>query len=130
MLISLFGMMSSFSQNIYPKLTQDSLVVITPTQLKQTNLIFLEHDKFSKEVPLLRSQVSNLEALNKKLIASDSLKSSQLSLCLDKVNKDKVTIEDLNKSLEKKNSQNSKLRKLTIGGFSVSLGLLILFLVK
>lgn len=123
-------MMSGFSQTIYPKLTRDSLIVITPTQLKQTNLIFLEHNKFSQEVPLLRSQILNLEDLVKKVEAADSLKASQLSLCLDKISKDKSTIEDLNLTLEKSKSKNRKLVKWTIGGFSISTGLLILFILK
>ena len=130
LLISLLGMMSGFSQTIYPKLTRDSLIVITPTQLKQTNLIFLEHNKFSQEVPLLRSQILNLEDLVKKVEAADSLKASQLSLCLDKISKDKSTIEDLNLTLEKSKSKNRKLVKWTIGGFSISTGLLILFILK
>lgn len=130
LLISLFGMMLSFSQTTYPKLTQDSLIVITPTQLKQTNLIFLEHNKFSKEIPLLKTQISNLEEIIKNTEAADSLKASQLSLCLNQINKDKNTIEDLNLTLEKTKSKNKKLLKWTIGGFGVSAGLLLLLLIK
>lgn len=106
------------------------MIVITPTQLKQTNLIFLEHRKLSNEVPLLNLQVSNLKTLIRKLETADSLKVSQLSLCFDKINKDKYTIEELNESLEKSKSNNKKLIKWTIGGFTISAGLLILLLIK
>ena len=74
LLISLLGTMSSFSQTTYPKVTEDSLVVITPQQLKHTNLIFLEHRKLSKEVDLLIQQVNGLETINKNLVAMDSLR--------------------------------------------------------
>lgn len=66
----------------------------------------------------------------KKVEVADSLKASQLSLCLDKINKDKSTIEELNLSLKDTQSKNSKLKKWTIGGFSVSAGLLLLLLIK
>lgn len=66
----------------------------------------------------------------KKVEAADSLKASQLSLCLNKINKDKDTMKELNLTLEKTQSKNKKLRKWTIGGFSVSAGLLLLLLIK
>ena len=62
--------------------------------------------------------------------AADSLKVLQLSMCLDKIEKDKYTMENLNSSLENTKSKNKTLRKWTIGGFSVSAGLLILLLIK
>lgn len=44
----------AFSQSIYPKQINDSLVAITVKQLKETNLIFLEHDKLLKENETLK----------------------------------------------------------------------------
>ena len=34
-----------------------STITITPEQLKTTNLIFLEHEKYTKEVPLLNKKI-------------------------------------------------------------------------
>ena len=48
---------SSFSQTTYPKIVQDSLVIITKEQLKLTNTIFLEHEKYSLQIPELERKL-------------------------------------------------------------------------
>ena len=53
----------SFSQTIYPKSLNDSLVIITTEQLKKTDLIFLEHAKFKQEILELNKQITNYEDL-------------------------------------------------------------------
>ena len=67
-----------------------STITITPEQLKTTNLIFLEHEKYTKEVPLLNKKIETLEKLhtdsirriNEKqyntIIKKDSIKIAQL----------------------------------------------------
>lgn len=58
-LISLLLTTYTFSQNTYPKLLNDSLIIITSKQLKATNLIFMEHKKLKLEVPMLYNQIND-----------------------------------------------------------------------
>ena len=55
---------------------KDELVTITDKQLKTANLIFLEHEKLSKEVPLLNEKISNLEKINSIWQHTDSIRKS------------------------------------------------------
>lgn len=57
----------SFSQTI-------STITITPEQLKTTNLIFLEHEKYSREIPLLENKIEVLENINKTWVHTDSIR--------------------------------------------------------
>ena len=57
--------------------SQDTLK-ITSEQLRITNLIFLEHKKFSEQVPLLENKIYNLEQINKSWENTDSIRKSQL----------------------------------------------------
>lgn len=87
---------STFSQNTYPKQINDSLVVITTEQLKQTNLIFLEHDKLSKENVLLQEKINTQNEIiinYKKLDEERLIQQKELN--------DKVV--HLNKEIKKKN---------------------------
>ena len=68
--------------------------------------------------------------MNDKLQKSASLKSIQISTCLNKVSEADKEIQSLNKSINSYEKKNKTLKNLTIGGFSVSAGLLILFLIK
>ncbi len=130
-LLALLISISARGQTTYPKITQDSMIVITPLQLKKTNLIFLEHKKFSKEIPLLKLQVNNLENINKGLILSDSLKTTQIDKCMLQLKTNNDALIDLNESLKKEKAKNKRLRNWAIGGFSVSVGLIaVLLLVK
>ena len=66
------------SQTTYPTIVNDSLILLTSKQLKETNLIFAEHQMLLKKIDLLESQtqqykllVSNYEendSVNKKLL--------------------------------------------------------------
>lgn len=51
-----------------------STITITPEQLKTTNLIFLEHEKYTKEVPLLNKKIETLEKINKSWLHTDSIR--------------------------------------------------------
>lgn len=109
-------MITCFSSTIY----KDSIIVITPTQLKNTNLIFAEHSKLLKENSLLKRQIENYKEDNKLLIKSDSVRCLEVNYYSD-INK------ELNNSLQKK---NKSLFLWKIGGITVSTTLLILFLFK
>lgn len=109
-------MITCFSSTIY----KDSIIVITPIQLKNTNLIFAEHSKLLKENSLLKRQIENYKEDNKLLIKSDSVRCLEINYYSD-INK------ELNNSLQKK---NKSLFLWKIGGITVSTTLLILFLFK
>lgn len=83
--------------------SQDTLK-ITSEQLRITNLIFVEHKKFSEEIPLLNQQISNLEQINKSWERTDSIRQSQLLYCNQVIEDKNKSIEGLNKSLKKKNN--------------------------
>lgn len=53
----------------------NELVSITDKQLKIANLIFLEHEKMSQEIPLLEAKISNLEKIDSIWNHTDSVRS-------------------------------------------------------
>lgn len=55
-----------------------SRITITSDQLRTTNLIFAEHKKYSKLVPLLQIEITNLKTVNTILEKTDSIKSIQI----------------------------------------------------
>lgn len=79
LLISLWIPIASHSQTIYPVIN-DSVVLITPQQLKTTNLIFNEHKMLREKVPLLNNQIKSLEELNSSYVKQDSLRLEQINL--------------------------------------------------
>ena len=79
-----------------------STITITSEQLKTTNLIFAEHQKLSKTVPLLKSQITNLELINKSWEKTDSVRRVQLLYYGNIIEDKNRSIEGLNKSLKKK----------------------------
>lgn len=110
LLISLLTAISSFSQDTYPKKLNDSLVVITANQLKQTNLIFLEHDKLSNENKMLYNKITLLDSLNNNYVKIDSINN--------------ITINNLKQELSKKSK--SPVKHYIIGGsFGAVLGLIL-----
>lgn len=110
LLISLLTAISCFSQDIYPKKLNDSLVVITANQLKQTNLIFLEHDKLSNENKMLYNKITLLDSLNNNYVKIDSINN--------------ITINNLKQELSKKSK--SPVKHYIIGGsFGAVLGLIL-----
>lgn len=122
-LIILLQTTTSSSQIIW----NDSVIGITPIQLKTTNLIFVEHEKLLKENSLLKIQLDNYVKDNQLLTQTDSIRTIQLKGYKDLDTQNKKQIEQLNKDLSRKK------RELTvwkIGGLGISVGLLLWLLVN
>ena len=123
-------MMWCSSQNIYPKLVNDSLVVITPQQLKSTNLIFSEHKKLSLEVSELERQLTAYENLIDSYKLSDSIRNTQINELLLYSENSKRTIESQIKEINRLKFKNNLYKGFTIGGITISVGLLTVLLLK
>ena len=111
---------------MYPKLVDDSLVVITPQQLKASNLIFLEHKKLKLERFELNKQLASYELLTANYAKTDSIRLQQLAraeLYDEAISKQQEQIAKMNK-------KNKRLTTLSIGGFAISVGLLLALLIK
>ena len=122
--------MWSFSQTTYPKLTSDSLIVITPQQLKATNLIFLEHKKLKLQVPELNKQIVSYESLINSYTQSDSLKNSQIGKLTSYIEVSEQVRENQLREINKLKSKNQLYKGLSIGGITISVILLITLLIK
>ena len=103
---------STHSQNI-------SKITITSDQLKTANLIFAEHRKFSKLIPLLQLENTNLQMINKSWEKSDSIKTFKLNQSNQIINKQNVDISNMKKSIEVRNT-------ITITSIGIALLCLIL----
>ena len=126
LLISIFQKTLCFSQTIYPKIVSDSLVLITSSQLKQTNLIFAEHQKLKSINVQLDAKFDLQEEISSIFNQSAMIKDLQIA--------NLETINDINKStllsINKELIQYKKRQKLlVIGGCTIraSLALLLLF---
>lgn len=116
-----------FSQTISTEINPDSIVSITSEQLKYANLIFVEHEKLSIENSLLNKKINNLQDRLEISESVDSLRLSQISQ-YEKINKVRVLqIQDLNKSISKK---DKTILGLKIGCVTVSIGVVLLLLLK
>lgn len=122
--------MWSFSQTTYPKLTSDSLIVITPQQLKATNLIFLEHKKLKLEVPELNKQIVSYESLINSYVKSNSLKNSQIDELINYMEVSEQARENQLREINKLKSKNQLYKGLSIGGVTISVIFLITLLIK
>ena len=76
-----------------------SRITITSDQLRTTNLIFAEHEKYSKLVPLLQQENANLMQINETWVRTDSLKTVQLYKQNQMISQQAQDIEKLNKNL-------------------------------
>lgn len=103
------------SKNTYPKILGDSIVLITPEQLKETNLIFNEHNLLKTKVPLLERKIQVLTEINDNHSKIDSLR-------VQEINQYKANVDKLKKSIKIKNTLITGISS----GFVVSL-LLLLF---
>ena len=83
-----------FSQNIYkyPKVINDSLVVITHNQLKATNLIFVEHAKLAMLYPIQERKIAVYKQLESEYKLNDSIKSKQIIEHQNTINENIKTI--------------------------------------
>ena len=127
LLISIFQKTLCFSQTIYPKIVSDSLVLITSSQLKQTNLIFAEHQKLKSINVQLDAKFDLQEEISSIFNQSAMIKDLQIA--------NLETINDINKStllsINKKLIQYKKRQKLlVIGGCTISASLALLLLFK
>lgn len=105
----------TISKNTYPKILGDSIVLITPEQLKETNLIFNEHNLLKTKVPLLERKIQILTEINDNHSKIDSLR-------VQEINQYKANVDKLKKSIKIKNTLITGISS----GFVVSL-LLLLF---
>lgn len=105
----------TISKNTYPKILGDSIVLITPEQLKETNLIFNEHNLLKTKVPLLERKIQVLTEINDNHSKIDSLR-------VQEINQYKANVDKLKKSIKIKNILITGISS----GFVVSL-LLLLF---
>lgn len=78
-----------------------STITITPEQLKTTNLIFLEHEKYTKEVPLLNKKIETLEKINKFWLHTDSIRRINEKQYNTIIKKDSIKITQLQSSRKK-----------------------------
>ena len=130
LLISLLPLMHLSSQNMYPKLVDDSLVVITPQQLKASNLIFLEHKKLKLERFELNKQLTSYELLTANYAKTDSIRLQQLARAELQMQMYDEAISKQRGQIAKMNKKNKRLTTLSIGGFAISVGLLLALLIK
>ena len=127
LLIMMLARIMCFSSTISMPIEQDSTILVTISDLKYANLIFVEHDKLLKENSLLYQQIGNYTELNKQLVQVDSLRLQQISE-YNKLNQSYVNqIDALNKEVKKK---NRTIRYWQIGGVTVSIGLVLFLLLK
>ena len=78
-----------------------STITITPEQLKTTNLIFLEHEKYTKEVPLLNKKIETLEKINKSWLHTDSIRRINEKQYCTIIKNDSIKISQLQSSHKK-----------------------------
>lgn len=109
-----------FSQNTW---NQDSVVTITSKQLKEANLIFIEHKKLLKENNLLYKQIDNYRKDSCLLIQLDSINNVKINDYKDLVSKQEKCISSLEKKLSKSNK-----RSIWTGISGLVIGLLFTFI--
>lgn len=78
LVLSLLTAIASFTQTTYPKNLNDSLVIITAEQLKQTNLIFAEHDYLTNENVLLKNKIGLQDSLIYNYSQIDSIQKNNI----------------------------------------------------
>lgn len=131
LLISLLQTTVTFSQNIsYPRQTNDSIVEITTEQLKQTNLIFIEHKSLKSENKELNFQIDKYKDLINNYNQQDfinRIKIQELSNYSEFANK-QLAIKD--KEITKLNKVKNNYKVFTICGISVSVLLGVLLFCK
>lgn len=96
---------------------ESELVTITDKQLKTANLIFLEHEKLSKEVPLLNEKISNLEKIDSTWQHTDSIRKSNELKYIETINNNNSQIKQLKKD-----------KKILLGTSFTSIALFLLSL--
>ena len=126
LLTSLLTVIASFSKTTYPIIQSDSTVKITYQQLKSTNLIFLEHQKFKLENIELKSPVDNYKKLIRGYNLVDSLNVEKITILNKQIDSDNKTI---NKQTSKINSLHKRCKiygGITVGSLVTTLLLILL----
>lgn len=124
----------SISQNTYyPKIiinNTDTLVIITPIQLKTTNYIFAEHNKFKLENIQLNNQIISYKniQINNNNIFNEQSKKIDILMMEDSLNK--VMLNQYKINLIKQNKVKNTYKYLMIGGISISIGCILIMLIK
>ena len=116
-----------FSQTTSAETSPDSIVFITSEQLKYANLIFVEHEKLLTENSLLNFKINKLQSKLKLSETLDSLRLYQISQYKGINNTYALQINDLNRSISKK---DKTILGLKIGCVTVSVGIVLLLLLK
>ena len=117
LLINLLIPILSFSQTIYPKIAEDSTIVISPIQLKQTNLIFSEHSKLLLENINYKNLITNYQKI-------DSVNNEKIDIYYMKIQEQSNVITNLNKKLNISKTKHH-IKNYVITGLSI-LGLILL----
>lgn len=126
-LITLLATITAFSSNISRGIENDSIVSITSEQLKETNLIFVEHAKLLKENSLLVEQLDNYIVDVQLLEEADSIRVLQIENYKAMMDSYQDHVKELNKEIKKK---ERLLLGIEIGGVTITAGLLLLLLLK
>jgi hypothetical protein len=114
----------SFSQTTYPKITKDSLVVITHKQLRQTNIIFEEHHNLKRENNLLYEEIVVLDSMVNNLEMSSNYYNECINNYKDSTVIKNKQISDLNKSIDRIKER----RNNVYSGGGIVIGLLVILL--
>lgn len=97
-----------------------SQTILDSIESKTLCLILNEHEKLSKENPLLKQQINSLEELNQLYVQSDSIQKIEISELKNKVVSDDKIIKQL------KSSQKKTVIGASVGGIVLFiLGLLL-----
>lgn len=118
-------MTTSFSQTTLITTENDTMICITPQQLKTANLIFLEHDRLSKENDVMQSQINALKFLYEDELRIDSLYENVIADL-------NLTISEREKDIKKQEKLTKRAKRWTnvwqVIGWSSSLTLLLVCL--
>lgn len=115
------------SQIISTDIKSDTIVYITPEQLKYANLIFVEHDKLLKENELFKQQIRNSQMITDNLLLNDSIKSLQIA---NYRYTNDLYIKQINTLNQDLSNKNNTILYWKIGGITVSVGLILFILLK
>lgn len=117
--ISLLIPITSISQTI----SKDSLITITPTQLKQINLIFNEHSSLKKEKEVYLEQINSYERVIDNYQQLDSVNIVKSKLYKQELQNKENTISKLNKAIKTSKTKHH-IKNWIIGVLGAVVGLL------
>ena len=122
LVISLLTTIAIFSQNTYPKNIGDSLVIITADQLKDVNLIFLEHSYLIDENNLLLEKLDVKDEMIFNYQKMDSINRANVIKLTNELEYSKNKVDNLTKKL------NAHKKYFWIGGSALVASILAFFL--